>query len=66
MTKTNAKTASARPQGDCVVVDTSERRCVYMASPMRGMAPPVDRANAYLRALEAAGYVVAAYAQPSR
>lgn len=54
----NRKTAWARFEGDSVVVDTSERRCAYKASPLAGMAPPKDRANSYLRALQCKGYAI--------
>jgi hypothetical protein len=52
------KTATARFEGDSVAVDTSERRCVYMASPLAGMRSPVERANMYLRSLRPLGYDV--------
>lgn len=57
--KQMAKTANIRFQGDCVIVDTSERRCVYKASPEPGMKPPVERANQYLRSLVHLGYEIA-------
>jgi hypothetical protein len=58
MTKEPRKTASAHFEGDCVVVDTDSRFCVYRAQPLNGMASPLERANKYLRALEAEGFKV--------
>jgi hypothetical protein len=48
-------TAWLRQMGDSWAVDTNYMRQIYKASPQRGMSPPRERAEMYLRALAARG-----------
>jgi hypothetical protein len=54
-----------RRDGDAWCVDTSGRREVYRARPILTMEPAKDRAEAYLRAVEAQGYTRVYAPQPT-